>query len=93
LDGHYYAATTSYPYPPMPPPPNHGAANGGPACKLNPASWDGADHDWQRVYNIPRPPNSYVPCSRAYPEYPSHAHEGGFSEPSVWPSPSYGPAP
>jgi len=89
-NGHHFAPTTPYTHPPMPPPPNHRTANGGTAYKLNPASWDGADHDRQRVEHMP-PPRGYVPSPGAYPEYHTHlsrTHEEGFSEPSVWPSPT-----
>ena len=89
LNGHHYAATTPYTHPPMPPPPNHRTANGGTAYKLNPASWDGADHDRQRIDHMP-PPRGYAPSPGAYPEYHAHlsrTHEEGF-EPSVWASPT-----
>lgn len=88
-NGHHYVQT-SYTHPPMPPPPNHRTANGGTAFKLNPASWDGTDHDRQRVDHMP-PPRGYAPSPSAYSEYHTHlsrTHEEGFSEPSVWPSPS-----
>ncbi|KAI0301852.1 hypothetical protein B0F90DRAFT_1809951 [Multifurca ochricompacta] len=90
-NGHYPQSTT-YTHPSMPPPPHHRPANGT-AYKLNPASWDGADHDRQRVEYMP-PPRGYtqaVPPPGVYPEYHPHvprAHEEGFSESSVWPSPS-----
>ncbi|KAH9978099.1 hypothetical protein BGW80DRAFT_1285791 [Lactifluus volemus] len=83
---------TSYTHPSMPPPPHHRAANGT-AYKLNPASWDGNDHDRQRVEHMP-PPRGYapgaVPSHGLYPEYHSHvprSQEESFSDPPVWPSP------
>ncbi len=66
----------------------------GTAYKLNPASWDGADHDRQRVDHMPSPRGfapGAVPSPGAYQEYHAHlsrTHEDGFSEPSVWPSPT-----
>src|SRR5712672_38648 len=51
-NGHYAQNTTTYTYPTMPPHPHHRTANGT-AYKLNPASWDGADHDRQRVDHMP----------------------------------------
>jgi [histone H3]-dimethyl-L-lysine9 demethylase len=87
-----YPQNTSYTHPSMPPPPHHRAANGT-AYKLNPASWDGNDHDRQRVEHMP-PPRGYapgaVPPHGLYPEYHSHvprSQEESFSEPPVWPSP------
>ncbi len=88
-NGHY-AQNATYP---MPPPPHHRVANGT-AYKLNPASWDGADHDRQRLDHM-SPQRGYapgaVPPPGAYPEFHPHVprtHEDGLSEPSVWPSPS-----
>ena len=88
-NGHHYPPTTAYTHPSMPPPPNR-TANSGTAYKLNPASWDGTDHDRQRVDHM-SPPRGYAPSPAAYSEYHNHlsrTHEEGFSEPSVWPSPS-----
>ncbi|KAH9963231.1 hypothetical protein BC827DRAFT_1194282 [Russula dissimulans] len=92
-NGHY-AQSTPYTHPPMPPPPHHHRPTNGTAYKLNPASWDGADHERQRVEHMP-PPRGYAPGAvsppGAYPEYHPHlsrTHEEGFSDPPVWPSPS-----
>ena len=91
-NGHY-APSTPYTHPPMPPPPHHRAPNGT-TFKLNPASWDGTDHDRQRVEHM-HSPRGFAPGAvhspGAYQEYHAHlsrAHEDGFSEPSVWPSPA-----
>ena len=43
----------------MPPPPSHRTTNGGTTYKLNPASWDGADHDTQMVDHM-SPPGDYA---------------------------------
>ncbi len=91
-NGHY-AQSTTYPHPHMPPTPHHRATNGA-AYKLNPASWDGADHDRQRIDHMPSPRGlvpGTVPSPGAYQEYHAHlsrTHEDGFPEPSVWPSPT-----
>ena len=92
LNGHYTQNPT-YTHPPMLPPSHHRVANGT-AYKLNPASWDGADHDRQRFDNMPSQ-RGYAHGSTpqgAYLEFPSHVprtHEDGLSETSVpvWPSP------
>ena len=92
-NGHY-AQNATYTHPPMPPPPHHRVVNG--TYKLNPASWgDGADHDRQRLDNMPLQ-RGYAPGAvppGAYPDFHSHVprtHEDGLSESSVsvWPSPS-----
>jgi len=91
-NGHY-AQSTTYTHPPMPPPPHHRTPNGT-AYKLNPASWDGADHDRQRVDHMhsPRgfaPPGAVPPGAyQGYHAHLSQTHEDGFSEPSAWPSPA-----
>ena len=81
-NGHHYDPSTTYTHHPMPPPPNT-FTNGGTAYKLNPASWDGTDYHRQRVDHMP-PPGAHS----EYYTHSSRAHEEGFSEPSVWPSPS-----
>jgi lysine-specific demethylase 3 len=88
-NGHY-AQNASYTHPPMLPPSHYR----GTAFKLNPTSWDGADHDRQRLDNISLQ-RGYAPVAvppGAYPEFHSHVpqtQEDGLSEPSVsvWPSP------
>ena len=92
-NGHY-AQNSPYTHPTMQPPPHHRTANGA-AYKLNPASWDGADHDRQRIDHMPSPRGfapGVLPSPGAYQEYHAHlsrTHEDGFSEPSaVWPSPT-----
>jgi len=66
----------------------------GTAYKLNPASWDGADHDRQRVDHTPSPRGfapGAVSSPGAYQEYHTHlsrTHGDGFSEPFVWSSPT-----
>ena len=92
-NGHY-AQNTPYTHPAMPPPPHHRTPNGT-AYKLNPASWDGADHERQRVDHMSSP-RGFAPgvlhSPGAYQEYHAHlsrTHEDGFSEPSaVWSSPT-----
>jgi lysine-specific demethylase 3 len=93
-NGHYAQNTTYTHHPTMPPPPHHRTPNGT-AYKLNPASWDGADHDRPRVDHMPSP-RGFAPgvlhSPGAYQEYHTHlsrTHEDGFSEPSaVWSSPN-----
>ncbi|KAI9448348.1 hypothetical protein H4582DRAFT_1900075 [Lactarius indigo] len=90
-NGHYPQNAT-YTHPPMPPPPHHRAPNGT-AYKLNPASWDGTDHDRQRIDHMSAQRGyapGAVPPPGAYPEFHPHVprtHEDGLSEPSVWSSP------
>jgi hypothetical protein len=83
---HYCAPTTTYTHPPMSPAPNNRTPIGGTAYKFNLASWDGTNHDGQRV-DYMRPPRGNVASLGACSEYHtrlSQTHEDGFSEPSVW---------
>ena len=89
----HYAPSTTYAHPI--PPPHHSATNGtaATAYRLNPAGWDGATHDKQRVDHMP--PRGFAPgavhspgLNQEYHAHLSRANEDGSFERPVW----YGPA-